>query len=116
MFRLVSVAVAPGGDVVVLSSVGEIIALGADGAARRLARLPSGHYHRTHMTVGPGGDVFVSTGFHIRDLYRIATGGAVTAIARKLGDPGGIAVDATGAIYVAEGAYHRIIRLVPGAD
>jgi sugar lactone lactonase YvrE len=58
----------------------------------------------------------VSTGFHIRDLYRIATGGAVTAIARKLGDPGGIAVDATGAIYVAEGAYHRIIRLVPGAD
>ncbi len=113
MFRLVSVAAAPGGDIVVLSSIGEVIALGADGAARRLARLPSGHYHRTHMTVGPGGDVFVSSGFHIRDLYRIAPGGAVTAIARKLGDPGGIAVDAAGAVYIAEGAYHRIIRLVP---
>jgi hypothetical protein len=119
LFRLVSVAVTPGGDVVVLSSIGEVLVLAIDGplagprAIHRLARLPSGHYHRTHMTVGPSGDVLVSSGFHIRDLYRISPSGAVTAIARRLGDPGGIAVDAAGAVYVAEGAHHRIIRLVP---
>ena len=113
LFRLVSVAVTPGGDVVLLSSVGEVLVLAADGGLRRLARLPSGHYHRTHMTVAPTGDVLVSSGFHIRDLYRISPAGAVATIARRLGDPGGLAVDAAGAIYVAEGAHHRIIRLVP---
>jgi len=113
LFRLVSVAVTPGGDVVVLSSVGEVLVLAADGGVRRLARLPSGHYHRTHMTVAPTGDVLVSSGFHIRDLYRVSPSGSVTTIAQRLGDPGGIAVDAAGQIYVAEGAHHRIIRLVP---
>ena len=64
----------PSSDLILLSSVGEISVLG-DTGLRRLARLPSGHYHRTHMAVGPDGSVFVSTGFHIRTLYRISPGG-----------------------------------------
>jgi hypothetical protein len=39
--------------------------------------------------------------------------GAVSTVASELGDPGGVAVDAAGRIYVAETALHRIIRLAP---
>src|SRR5207247_2266580 len=59
------------------------------------------------------GAVFVSRGFHIRELYRVSPAGVVTSIARDLGDPQGIAVDGSGALYVAETALHRIIRIVP---
>ena len=114
LFRFVSVAVAPDGGLVFLTSVGEILVVGSDGVARRRVRLPSGHYHRTHMTVGADGSVYVNSGFHIRLLYRVTPAGAVTTVARELGDPGGIAVDAAGRLYVAEGALHRIIRIVPG--
>jgi sugar lactone lactonase YvrE len=63
------------------------------------------------MTVGPDGSVFVSTGFQIRQILRISPAGAVTVVARNLGDPEGIAVDDTGDLYVAENALHRIIRI-----
>jgi sugar lactone lactonase YvrE len=76
-----------------------------------VARLPAGHYHRTNMAVAPDGSVYVSSGFHIRGLYRVSPTGAVESIARELGDPAGIAVDRDGAVYVAETALHRIVRL-----
>ncbi len=73
--------------------------------------MPSGHYHRTHMTVGPDGSVFVSSGFHIRQVFRVSPTGAVTVVAQDLGDPEGIAVDDAGDLYVAENALHRVIRI-----
>jgi sugar lactone lactonase YvrE len=76
-----------------------------------VTRLPSGHFNRTSMAVGPDGSVYVSSGFHIREVYRVSPTGAVTSIASGLGDPQGIAVDPTGALYIAETALHRIIRL-----
>jgi len=116
LFRLISVAAGPSsGDLLVLSSIGEVSVLG-DAGLRAFARLPSGHFHRTHMAVGPDGSVFVSSGFHIRTLYRISPAGAVSIVAQELGDPGGIAVDRAGRLYVAEGAHHRIIRISPSAD
>ena len=116
LFRFISVAASPASsDLILLSSVGELSVLG-DTGLRRLARLPSGHYHRTHMAVGPDGSVFVSTGFHVRTLYRISPAGAVSVVARELGDPGGIAVDGHGRLYVAEGALHRVIRITPAPD
>jgi hypothetical protein len=96
-----------------LNSVGEVLILSADGQLRRLARLPSGHFHRTNMAVGPDGSVFVSAGFHIRELYRVSPAGVVTSVAHELGDPQGIAVDRSGALYIAETALHRIIRIRP---
>jgi len=109
------IAVAPLGrdGLALLNSVGEVLVLSADGDLRRLARLPSGHFHRTNMAVGPDGSVFVSAGFHIRELYRVTPAGVVTSVAHDLGDPQGIAVDRSGALYVAETALHRIIRIRP---
>ena len=91
--------------------MGELFTLASDGALRPLARLPSGHYHRTHMAVGPDGSVFVSSGFQIRQIFRVSPTGAVTVVARNLGDPEGIAVDDSGDLYVAESALHRVIRI-----
>jgi len=34
-------------------------------------------------------------------------------VASELGDPGGIVLDAKGALYVPEAAVHRIIRIAP---
>jgi len=109
------IAVAPLGrdGLALLNSVGEVLILSAEGDLRRLARLPSGHFHRTNMAVGPDGSVFVSAGFHIRELYRVTPAGVVTSVAHDLGDPQGIAVDRSGALYVAETALHRIIRIRP---
>jgi hypothetical protein len=109
------IAVAPLGrdELALLNSVGELSILSAEGDLRRVARLPSGHYHRTNMAVGPDGSVYVSSGFHIRELYRVSPAGVVTSVARELGDPQGIAVDRAGNIYVAETALHRIIRIRP---
>jgi hypothetical protein len=111
LFRFISTATTSSGAVVLLDSAGQVFVLETDGLLRRLARLPAGHYHRTHMTVGPDGSVFVSTGFQIRQILRISPAGAVTVVARNLGDPEGIAVDDTGDLYVAENALHRIIRI-----
>jgi sugar lactone lactonase YvrE len=113
LFRFISAATTSSDAVILLDSVGELFALESDGILRPLARLPSGHYHRTHMTVGPDGSVFVSSGFQIRQIFRVSPTGAVTVIARNLGDPEGIVVDAAGDLYVAENALHRIIRIRP---
>jgi hypothetical protein len=51
LWRLISVASA-GDDLILLSAVGEVLRLGADGALRLVARLPAGHYHRTNLAVG----------------------------------------------------------------
>jgi hypothetical protein len=111
LFRFISVAVGHAGELMLLDSVGQVFKLSAEHGLQRVANLPSGHYHRTHMAMGPDGSLFVSSGFHIRRLYRISPTGAVTTIAWDLGDPGGIAVDRAGSLYVAEGAIHRIIRI-----
>ncbi|PYM75342.1 MAG: hypothetical protein DME03_11325, partial [Candidatus Rokuibacteriota bacterium] len=59
--------------------------------------------------------VFVSAGFHIRELYRVSPAGDVTSLAHDLADPQGVVVDRAGVLYVAETALHRIIRIVPVA-
>ena len=94
-----------------LSVVGEVFRLGADGELRLITRLPGGHYHRTNVTTGPDGSVFVCGGFHIRQIFRISPAGSVSIVASELGDPGGIVLDRAGALYVAETALHRIIRI-----
>lgn len=109
--RFISVATSPAGDLLLLSSLGEGFRLTSEGDLQPLARLPAGHYHRTHMTVAPDGSVFVSSGFHIRELFRISPAGVVTSVARELADPGGVVVDRAGNLYIAETALHRIIRI-----
>jgi hypothetical protein len=113
LFRFISVAPTSADGVVLLDSVGQLFVLASDGVLRLLARLPAGHYHRTHMVVGPDGSVFVSSGFQIRQIFRVSPGGVVTVVARDLGDPEGIAVDDDGALYIAENALHRVIRIRP---
>jgi len=109
--RFISVATLPGDDLLLLDSLGQLFRHSAAGGLQRLARLPAGHYHRTNIALAPDGSAYVSSGFHIRGIYRVTPAGAVTSIARDLGDPAGLAVDRDGAIYVAETALHRIIRL-----
>lgn len=109
--KFIAVVARGAGELTLLTSVGEVFVLSTDGLLRRVTRLPSGHFNRTSMAVGPDGSVYVSSGFHIREVYRVSPTGAVTSIASGLGDPQGIAVDPTGALYIAETALHRIIRL-----
>jgi len=109
--RFISVAPLPGGDLVLLDSLGHVLRFGGGGEPRLVATLPSGHFHRTSLAVGPDGSVFVSTGFHVRQVYRVSPAGAVTLVAAELGDPEGIAVDAESRVYVAETALHRVIRI-----
>jgi len=112
--RFVSVAASPAAEgIFLLGSPGEVFRLTPSTGLQLLARLPAGNYHRTHMAVAPDGNVFVSSGFHIRDLFRISPAGVVTIIARELGDPGGIVVDRAGDLYIVETALHRIIRIRP---
>ena len=111
-WTLIAVAAAPAGELVLLSSIGELLRLTASGELRRVGRLPPGHYHRTSMALGPDGSVYVSAGFHIRHVYRVHPAGRVESVARDLGDPGGLVVDGD-ALYVAETALHRIIRILP---
>ncbi len=114
--RFVAVAVSPGGEIVLLDSLGQVKRLTPDGQLHLLADLGSGHYHRTNMAVAADGTVVVSTGFHIRQLLGISPRGAVTTIAWDLGDPSGLVIDAAGAIYLAETAHHRILRIARSAD
>ncbi len=111
--RFISVAEAAGGTIALLSSSGEVFRLGSDGALLSLARLPPGHgqYNRTHMVPAADGSLFVSGGFHVGRVFRVAADGAVTTVAGNLGDPEGIALDPAGYLYVAESAFHRIVRL-----
>ena len=110
-WRLIGVT-AVGDDLAFLSAIGEVLRLGSDGELRLVARLPSGHYHRTNLTAGRDGSIYVCGGFHIRQIYRIRPTGEVRIVASELGDPGGIVVDGD-ALYVAETALHRVIRIVP---
>ena len=109
--RFISVAALPGDDLLLLDSLGQVFRLTAGAPLVRIARLPAGHYHRTNVAVTPDGTAYVSGGFHIRGLYRVSPAGAVESIARELSDPAGLAIDREGAVYVAETALHRIIRL-----
>ena len=111
------VAVVPIGkdELALLSVVGEVFVLSPEGDLRRLTRLPPGHFQRTSMAVAPDRSVFVSAGFHIRELYRVSPAGDVTSFAHDLADPQGVVVDRAGVLYVAETALHRIIRIVPVA-
>jgi hypothetical protein len=110
MWRLIGVT-ATGDDLIVLSAVGEVSRLGPDGGLRFIARLPVGHYHRTSLAMGPDGSVYVSGGFQIQKIFRVSPAGEITTVAGELGDPGGIVFDRAGALYVAETALHRIIRI-----
>lgn len=110
--RFISVATA-GQELRLLGSLGEVFRLSAEGDLQLVARLPAGHYHRTNMAMGPDGGVFVSSGFHVRQVFRISPAGIVINTAQGLGDPGGIVIDRAGSIYIAETALHRIIRIRP---
>jgi hypothetical protein len=113
MWRLISVTAAPGDDLVLLSSVGEVFRLGSDGELRLVVRLPAGHYHRTNLTTGPDGSIFVCGGYQIRQIFRISPAGNISIVASELGDPGGIVLDPEGVLFVPEAALHRIIRIAP---
>src|SRR5262249_53855156 len=71
LMRFIAVVSMDRGELALLNSVGELFILSAEGDLRRLARLPSGHYHRTNMAVARDGSIFVSSGFHIREVYRV---------------------------------------------
>jgi hypothetical protein len=109
--RLISVAPLPTGDLALLSSTGELFRLAADGTLGPFARLPPGHgqYNRINMIGAGDGSVFVSGGFHVARIFRVAPDGAVTTVAGNLADPEGIALEG-GYLYVAESAFHRIVR------
>jgi hypothetical protein len=113
MWRLIAVTATAGDDLVLLSSVGEVFRLGANGELRLVVRLPAGHYHRTNLTTGPDGSIFVCAGYQIREIFRISPSGSVSVVASELGDPGGIVLDAKGMLYVPEAAQHRILRISP---
>jgi len=113
MWRLIGATGTTGDDLVFLSSVGEVLRLAPDGELRLVVRLPAGHYHRTNLTSAPDGSIFVCAGYQIRKIFRISPAGRVSVVASELGDPGGIVLDAKGALYVPEAAVHRIIRIVP---
>jgi len=113
--RLISVAAATTGDLILLGSTGEVFRLTLGGTLASIARLPPGHgqYNRTNMTAAPDGGVFISGGFHVARVFHVSRDGVVTVVARDLADPEGIVADAEGYLYVAESAFHRIIRLRP---
>jgi len=113
LYRFISTAITSSDTFILLDSVGQLFVLAPGGSPRLLARLPAGHYHRTHMAVGPDGSVFVSSGFQIRRIFRVSPARAVSVVAANLGDPEGIAVDDAGDLYVAENALHRVIRIRP---
>lgn len=114
--RFMAVAALPEGGLLVLDSLGQLFRLTTAGGLRIVTRLPAGHYQRTGLALARGGALYVSTGFHVRRLLRVSPEGVVTGVASELGDPGGVAVDAEGRIYVAETALHRVIRIVGGPD
>jgi hypothetical protein len=113
MWRLIAVTATLDDDLVFLSSVGEVFRLGSDGVLGLVVRLPAGHYHRTNLTMGPDGSIFVCGGYQIRQIFRISPAGHVSVVASELGDPGGVVLDSEGVLYVPEAALHRIIRISP---
>ncbi len=114
--RFIAVAAMADDGLALLNWVGEVFILSRGGDLRRLARLPPGQLNRTSMAVAADGSILVSGGFHIREVYRVSPDGDVTSVARDLKDPQGIAVDRAGAVYIAEAARHRVIRIRPALD
>jgi hypothetical protein len=100
-----------GEDVLLLSSSGDVHRLAADGTLSLFARLPRGQYTRTHMLAAPDGSVFVSGGFQVGSVFRIDPDGVVSSVATHVADPQGIALDTRGNLYLAESAFHRILRV-----
>jgi len=111
--RFMAVVARSDGTLLLLDSLGQVFRLTDAGDLHAVTRLPAGHYQRTSLAVARDGTLFLSTGFHVRRLFRVSPGGVVTTIASDLGDPGGVAVDNEGRIYVAETALHRVIRIRP---
>lgn len=109
--RLVCVTPLGGDDLALLSSSGELLRLAADGRLAPIAQLPRGQYLRVNMVSAPDGTIYVSGGFWVARLFRVARDGRVTVLAENLADPQGIALDGRGALYLAESALHRIVRL-----
>jgi hypothetical protein len=106
-----SVAALATGVLLLLASSGALHTLAPDGALTLFTRLPGGQYTRTHMVVGADGAAYVSGGFHVGQVFRVSSAAHVETIASNLADPGGIALDAHGRLYVAECARHRVLRL-----
>jgi hypothetical protein len=109
--HLISVAPLPHDEMLLLASNGELYRLSSDGGFGLFARLPRGQYNRINMVVAPDGVIFVSGGFHVGRVFRVAPDGGVSVVASGLADPAGIALDGRGALYVAESALHRIVRV-----
>ena len=91
--RFMAVVARPDGTLLLLDSLGQIFRLAGGGDLHPLTRLPAGHYQRTSLALARDGALFVSTGFHVRRLFRVSPEGTVTTIASELGDPNGVAVD-----------------------
>ena len=80
--------------------------------------------HPSHLAVGPGGTVYVVDRYNA-SVRKISPQGRVTTLAGTLprgymgardpllGNPTGIAVDATGTVYVSDGTAHVIRRITP---
>jgi len=107
--RLISLA-PRGDDVLVLTSSGDVHRLGSD-TLSLFARLPRGQYTRTHMIAAPDGTLYVSGGFQVGSVFRVDREGGVTVVASQIADPQGIALDGRGHLYIAESAFHRIVRI-----
>ena len=109
--RLISVASTATGDLIFLTSAGDVYRLDTGGRFALWMRLPRGQYNRTHIVAAPDGSVIISAGFHVGRVFRIGSDGALTQLAANLADPQGIALDGRGRIYVAESSLHRIVRV-----
>ena len=109
--QFTSVTTLANGDLLLLASSGVLHRLAADGSLTVFAALPRGQYTRTNVAATADGTVYVSGGFHVGQVFRVARDGAVETLASDLADPEGIAVDGRGAVYVAESSQHRIVRL-----
>jgi sugar lactone lactonase YvrE len=110
-FDFLSLATLPGGELIALASTGALYRVSDEAPPALVARLPRAQYARTNMAVAPDGSVYVSGGFHVGQVFRVAADGNVTVVAADLADPAGIAVGPDGAVYVAESSRHRILRV-----
>ena len=92
---------------------GDLLMLGAFTCYMFVVWYGVGYWAALALAIARDGALFVSTGFHVRRLFRVSPEGTVKTIASELGDPNGVAVDPDGHIYVAETALHRVIRIAP---
>ncbi len=106
-----SIVTGAGGELVVLAATGALYRVSEQGALTSIARLPRAQYARTNMAAAADGSIYVSGGFHVGQVFHVTADGRVETIASNLADPAGIALDAGGAVYVAESSRHRILRV-----